>query len=169
MSAIGPNSQSLNYTHMFDMYDINGVYPLIQYNKNSITDFLNSTENFCKFRYILELSGLINIFDDKQANFTLFITPDNFFTNIDNRILHNMDQATARCIIKTNSLNQKITTDLFKTTRAGYYYTQNDPDRKLITVISNNDILINNDAKIIRGDILATNGIIHIIDKLLYP
>jgi uncharacterized surface protein with fasciclin (FAS1) repeats len=168
MSAIGPNSQSLNYTHMFDMYDINGIYPLIKYNKNSITDFLNSNKNFCKFKRILDLSGMTNIFDDKQANFTLFVTPDNYFTNIDNIILTTMDQATARCIIKSHSLNNKITTDIFRTTRAGYYYTENNPLRRLIIISPNNDIIIDNDAKIIKGDISATNGIIHIIDKCLY-
>lgn len=168
MSAAGPYSQSLDYTHMYDFNDINGIYPLIQYQKNSITDFLNSNNNFCKFNQILKLSGMVKIFDDKQANFTLFITPDIFFTEKDDIFLSNMDRSTAINIIKSNSLKNKITTDLFKSTMSAYYYTQNNPDRRLISIISN-DIIIDNYAKLIKGDVSVSNGLIHIIDKLIYP
>ena len=44
MTSCGPNSQSYNFTHMFEFVDLRGNLPKKEYNKNSISYFLNFLE-----------------------------------------------------------------------------------------------------------------------------
>ena len=46
MTSCGPNSQSYNFTHMFEFVDLRGNLPKKEYNKNSISYFLNSNPEF---------------------------------------------------------------------------------------------------------------------------
>jgi uncharacterized surface protein with fasciclin (FAS1) repeats len=79
-----------------------------------------------------------------------------------------MDVSFARHIIKTSMLNKKIPSELLEDSPFSFFNT-NDPFNKLLISNINGETFINNNIKIIQKDIIATNGIIHIIDNLILP
>lgn len=170
MVSIGPNSQSLDFNSMYFMNDLRGDLPKKVFNSNSITSKLFNDPNFTKFSYILKLSNLENLYSDNQADFTLFAVSDKSLTNMNENIFINMDRAVARHIILSSSLERRITGDLLSYSPASYFLTRNKPNISRLFVSNINDTTyINNDIQVLEKDILCKNGIIHIVDNLIYP
>jgi len=165
MVSIGPNSQSLNFTHMFDMVDLRGNFPLQTLCKNSLMGIIVNKPEFSKFKYIVNLCKFNKILNEEQADLTIFI-PNN--DAIPDNILLNMDISTAYHIIKSSMLNHKITSELLENSPSSYFITKDPLNKLFITNISGKTI-INNNINIIEKDIIANNGIIHVIDKLIQP
>lgn len=168
MTSIGPYSQSLNFTHMFNFRDLRGCYPKEVLEPNSISGIISRHPETKKFSYILNLSNLQGIYNDCQANFTVFVPSDIAIKNLPEGVFTNMDLSTARHIVLTSSLNNRITTDILQDSPASYLYTRDPPNRLYVTNISGKT-LINNSINVLNGNINATNGIIHIIDSLIWP
>ena len=70
-----------------------------------------------------------------------------------------MDQILNRLIIL---IPKEILTD----SPASYYTTKNNSNRMFITNINGNT-KINNDVTVLHFDIIRTNGIVHVVDKLI--
>ena len=79
-----------------------------------------------------------------------------------------MDRGTARGIIQSSTLNKKIPSELLTDSMACYFYSLYPPNRLYMNTIRG-ELYVNNDIRVIGKDILATNGIIHVIDKLIDP
>jgi uncharacterized surface protein with fasciclin (FAS1) repeats len=166
MTSCGPNSQSYNFTHMFEFVDLRGNLPKKEYNKNSISYFLNSNPEFSKFFYIVKKAMYENLLNDEQANFTLFIPTDTTLESLfPNSFFTNMDIGKARNILNNCILNYRITSDLLTDSPACYFINKNN-NRLFITNINNNTV-INNYDKILQFDIECSNGIIHLTDNLI--
>lgn len=168
MVSIGPYSEAMNFTHMFDIPDLRGNLPKKVETPGSLSYLLTINPDFSKFRYMLRLAKLDNIYNDCQADFTIFVPSDKAIQDIPDEIFTNMDSSTARTIIKSSTLNRKITSDILEDTRGTYIITQSTPNRLLITN-NNGNTYIDKTIKIIKKDIIATNGIIHVVDKLIKP
>jgi hypothetical protein len=165
MVSIGPNSQSNNFTHMFDFVDLRGN-PVVKIpDKNSLMEFINNTPEFSKFKYIVEKAMMSDILGSMQTNATLFIPFDN---EISNYFFDDMDVSLARHIVKTSMLNKKIPSELLKDSPILIFNTNNPYNKLLITNI-NGETYIDNNIRIIQKDIITSNGIIHVIDNLIWP
>jgi hypothetical protein len=156
---------------MYDMGDLRGPKPKFTLNSNSIMSFLENNTEFSKFCYIVKLSRLEGLFNDCQADATLFVVADLYINKIDNieQILANMDESTARSIILFSTLNRKINYDLLSQSPIKYIYTQNTTNKMLFETINNITYLNKGNAKIIKYDINLQNGMIHLIDNILIP
>ena len=168
MVSNGPNSAYLRMTHMYDFVDLrkfNKQEP--SYNKNSLMDIISCNPNYSIFLYILRLSKLDNLYNDLQANFTLFVPKNEFISGHDSIFL-NMDRYTAMNIVKNLTLNNIITSDLLEDSPASYFLTNNRSSKLLITNV-NNVTKINNTIEIIEKNIPANNVIIHTINGLVIP
>jgi len=134
---------------------------------NTLRKIINANANFSIFNCILEKSG-IDIFDDCY-NYTMFIPTNEYLCNID---YNNIDRSLARNIIFSSVLNEKIPSELLKSATISYYQTLN-PVQNLIISCENNSLYINSNSyecvKVVYEDIMATNGIIHIINDLMMP
>jgi len=166
MTSSGPYSEAMNFTQMFDMNDIRGQLPEIKYRKNSITDIINTHPDFSKFKYILILAKLEGIYDDIQANFTVFVPSDRSIRHINDNIFLNMDLLTARNIIKSSTLKRKITTSILEDSLSSWIHTQ-EPTNRLLVTNKNGRTFLNNTINVIHKNMQATNGIIHVIDDLI--
>jgi uncharacterized surface protein with fasciclin (FAS1) repeats len=169
MVSIGPNSQSFNMSHMWHIPDLRRCKT--QENEplpNSLWSVIQSNPDFSKFKYMVELAKFESIFNDLQANFTLFIPSDQALIGINENIFINMDDSTARHIIKTSTLERKIPSEILEASPASYFITRSAPNKLFITNISN-ITYINNCINIIYKDWECSNGIIHVIDKLILP
>lgn len=169
MTYCGPYSQSYNFTHMFDVKDVRGPYPKSVACKGSLLDIIEHHPDFTIFNFMVERAQLKQILNEKQANFTLFIPSDKALELKDNEdVFTNMDILTAKTIVKASSLNNRIPSEILEDSPNAWYYTMSEQNRLCITNVSGNTY-INGDMKIIYKDIIATNGIIHVVDNLIIP
>ena len=168
MTSIGPYSQKTDATYMFNFTDIHGPFPKKIENPNSISDVICNNSCFSKFKYILNLSKLDGIYNDIQANFTIFVTSDDFLKYIPESVFVNMDLVTSRNIIQASTLENRITSEILKDSKCSFFTTMNQYNRLSVKNMNNNTIL-NNNINVIQTDIICTNGIIHIIDSLIIP
>lgn len=167
MVSIGPNSQSYNFTHMFDMGDLRKL-TVPTYPENTIMGFLDKTPEFSIFNYIVKLAKMDGIFSCMQANFTLFVPTDESLQHIDRSVFLNMDVSLARHFVKTAMLDNKITFDLLVSSGASYFTTK-ETGARLFVVNKSGIIYINNHITIKTPDIILHNGIIHITNDIIWP
>ena len=129
MTSSGPYTQSLNYTHMYDMPDLNGyIKPVIT--PNSLLDIISDEKNgFTIYSFLVEKSGLKDLFNQISFNSTLFIPNDESIKakNLEN-VLLNADQSFSRNIILSTMLNNKITIDLLMISEMCKFITKNPPN-----------------------------------------
>lgn len=168
MTSIGPYTQSMNFTHMYDMPDLRGnrdweVCP------NSLLDIIKKNKDFSLYDFLVNKAGFYKILMENAANFTLFIPSDEYIkkSGLEQHIL-SLDKAEARNLILSTMLNNRITSDLLCVTDASVLKTRNQPNNLYVKCLDNS-VVINDYAKIVQFDIQATNGIIHVIDKVLFP
>ena len=79
-----------------------------------------------------------------------------------------MDILTARSIVRTSTLNKRISSEILEDSPNAYYYTMAPGNRLCVSNISG-QTYINGDIKLIYKDIVANNGIIQVIDGLIIP
>jgi len=168
MTSSGPYSQSMNFTHMFNMTDFRGPYPKREPCKDTLLGKITNNPDFTKFNFMVRRAGLEEFLNSPQANFTIFIPSDKALQFINADIFTNMDILTARKIVKTSMLYEKIPAKILEDSPAAYYYTTDTVNRLFITNI-NGVTYINNNIKIIEKDIILNNGLIHVIDNLIIP
>jgi uncharacterized surface protein with fasciclin (FAS1) repeats len=165
MVSIGPYSQSYNMTHMFNIQDIQGCPKKCT---NALMSAINLNPDFTKFKFMLNLSGLEKTYNSNQTNITLFVPSDKSLEQLPEDIFLEMDQLTARNIILASTLKNRITSDLLKDSPASYFITKN-PIAKLFITNIKNKTYINNCIKVIKEDIETSNGLIHVINGLIWP
>jgi uncharacterized surface protein with fasciclin (FAS1) repeats len=168
MVSIGPNSQSCNMTHMYNISDLHGSLPKEGLHPTSLSGIIKEHPDFKKFSYILDLSGLEGEYNASQANYTLFVPSDKSLSDIHNDIFTNIDDSTARHIVKTSTLKNRISSELLSESPASYFTTKSASNRLFITN-TNNKTYINNSINVIYKDMNANNGLIHVIDGLIWP
>ncbi len=170
MSSNAPNSQSLNYTHMFNFADLNIVQPINCYKPNSIMNFIGNCKDTTFFAYIVRKSGLESILDDSQLDSTVFVPSDRelLIKGINSTNLVEMSRVLARAIVQSSMITNRITSIILEDSPACYFETVNDVNRMFITNIDN-ITKINGYITVIGSDIYCNNGIIHIIDGLIAP
>lgn len=170
MSAIGPYSQSYDMKHMYNISDFRykNNNPPVCYNNGSITDWIMKNPSTKLFANILQRSLLANIYDDNQANFTLFIAKDEYIRMYESQITH-FDILTSKNIINMYTLPNRFPLEIFRRSKIGIYPSRKYPYSMLIETNNKNNIIIDKSIEVIEGDIICNNGIIHIIDNLIVP
>jgi transforming growth factor-beta-induced protein len=169
MTSSGPYTQSLNFTHMYDMPDLNGyIKPSIT--PNSLLDIISDKKNgFTFYGFLLEKSGLRELFNQLSFNYTVFI-PNDITIKIKNLddIFLNADMSYSRSIILSTMLDNKITTDLLMISEMIQLMTKSPPNNLNISYM-NDIITINDIATVTQSNIEANNGLIHVIDNVIFP
>ena len=168
MTSIGPYSQSYNMTHMQNIPDLRGCLPKQGYFPGSIMDIIDKHPDFTKFNYMMKLSKLNGIYNDPQANFTVLVPSDRALVHIPEGVFINMDDAVARHIIRASTMNNRITSELLEDSPATYFVTMNRIAKLFVSNI-NGITYVNNDLRVIHKDMEANNGLLHVIDGLIWP
>ncbi len=106
-----------------------------------------------------------NIYDSPQANFTVFVCSD-FISNLQTEWIDALDIGDARRIIMGSTIKNRIPSEILTDSPSSYFMTCNPQYRILITN-ENNVTQINRGCTVVMKDIMASNGIIHIVDKLI--
>lgn len=168
MTAQYPYTPRYDNTHMWNISDIKGCYPKVKYCDTSIMGLLENNPDFGKFKYLVKLAKLDGQLNDPQANVTLFVASDRAIANLGDSWCINADLGWAFNLIRTSMVNRRITSELLTQSSAFWLLTRDSPNRLFISNISGKT-RINNDVSIIHPDIQCSNGIIHVVDKLILP
>jgi uncharacterized surface protein with fasciclin (FAS1) repeats len=165
MVSIRPSPQTNIVSSEDDLIPFYNFLQFKKYNEKTLLDVIEQHHYFSDFKQIIKKANMEYILDYGGNNFTLFvpINSDEF-----SRLHNNIDIGLARQIVKNVMINRKIPSELLKDSSSCDFVT-NDPLNKLYVQIIDNELYINNHSKIIRTDIIATNGIIHVVDKIIWP
>ena len=162
---MGPNSHSRLYFHMTDFKDTRGSSRLIKINENSILDIISKTEEFSNYREIVRHSQYESKLNDCNIISTVFIPVNEAFPK---GFLNNLDRHQANMFIRANSIDRSITSELLEYSPYSILPTTfNTPN--YLTVINTNGVTYVNGCRILVKDMMAKNGVIHILDKLNIP
>jgi uncharacterized surface protein with fasciclin (FAS1) repeats len=134
----------------------------------SIMGILESSKNnFSFFIWMIKKAEM----DDKMYHelfdsTLLLVSDENLRNQVGEDFFTSMDKNTALNILNIHLLNRKIHKQTLESQRLTKIYTKN---KKTEIIFLNNygNITINNTSKLIAENIHASNGLIHIIDKLL--
>jgi len=166
MTAIGPYTQSsVKYTHNDPQIRFCRDDKKIAYDKSSIMGILSRTPIFSKFARILQIAQMDGIYDQPQANFTLLAVQN---TDISDEFMETIDVGDARRIVKSSSFNRIIPSFLLEDSPVTYFMTTDEGTKLFITNLYG-ETMINNKIGFKNKDISASNGMIHVIDKVIIP
>jgi uncharacterized surface protein with fasciclin (FAS1) repeats len=169
MVSLGPDIQPLNYTHMTSLVDYRGKEcPQILPNKGSIYAHLQTDPQFSLFRTIVEKISMQGQLNEEEADFTIFAPVDKYLSKIPREFFDKMDNGMARQIFNASTLNRKIDKDLLISSPVCYLTTRNPKMRMYVTNI-NDKTRINNRVSVVHYDLVFNNGIIHVVDGLIFP
>jgi len=167
MVSVGPYNESTNFRHMFDLPDLRGPLPEKKLPENSLSGIIRSHPDFSKFRYLLKLANLEDIYADSQTTYTVFVPSDDALEKImPDDVFLNMDIGTARNIVKNSTLERRIPSSILSDSPSSIFYTINKPTRIHVTNVKGR-IYLNQAINVIHKDMTASNGIIHVIDDLM--
>lgn len=164
MVSIGPYTQSLNFTHQFDLRPAK-VAPARP--RNSLWGMLQVNPDFSAFREIVRTAKMEGILDDPQTDLTIFVPSDSYLA-LPPGYLENMDLLTARKLVNFACLNRKISLRLV-TAQPVIEFVTKLPANKMYVTTLNCATTLNERALLLYGDVQVDNGIIHVVDRLLVP
>ena len=127
-----PNSQSYDFTSMFDMTDKRGILPITKPCPGTLLDVIENTPDFSKFNYLVKLANQQEVLNSSQANFTIFVPSDKMLRNISDNVFTNMDATTAWYIVKSSMIKNKIPSEILEDSPAAYFYTLSEANRLAI-------------------------------------
>lgn len=185
MVSIGPTFESRNYTFMYNLPDINyndnynDKYNTKTYtstkkmiNKpishgNTILDFLYKNSNmFSGFLHIVQIAEMEPFLQSPKFRKTVFIPSDEY---LDLEEVRKISQGTAKCILKYSMLSRIINKQLLKLSPSYYLITDYKPCPRLPVYNISDITTLDDTTKIMQFDIHVSNGLIHIVDRILVP
>lgn len=163
MTSSGPYTQPQNFTHAFDIPDLRGPLPKGVLCEGTLWWLICRIPEFSGFRWIVERAKLNNIFNDKAANYTVFI-PSN--DGLDPSMLANLGVLEARSIVRSYTVQYKIDSDVLCDDPIYYLYPIDSNNRLCITNL-NGETRIDGKVKVTVFDLKCNNGIAHVVDGLI--
>lgn len=163
MTSYHGYTPSYDYTHMYDMKDLNTPTVNIYTKKNSVMDFIQTHPKLRLFAYIARLAQMEGVLNDAQLNSTLFVTLD---SNLDQAIVGNMNILTARKIVQYSMLPRAMDMNLLRSDRMMQLYTKTGMP---VLIVNEYDKVFVNNTTITQSDIMCSNGIIHVLSDILVP
>ena len=168
MVSLSPDTQSSDYTHMYNFQDLNKNIDFQQEHNGTIFDFIKTHDMFSRFSKIVIKSGLRGVLDDPQGNFTLFLPPDKFLSSLtDYFIDYKMDVGFAKSIVNSFLIKKRLDKSHLTRLPISKISTSN-PFTKLTFLNVRNKTVINAMINVLKFDIHLKNGVIHIVDDYIY-
>ncbi len=143
----------------------------------NISARVRETPEISSFSREFEEAELTDDYEDNEASYTIFAPTNNAYSTITQEDSDagndpaNNDN-TIQYLISTRKMTQEQIRDEIESSN-GKFLLETLQGEELILMLDNNEILIRdgngNQARIVRADIVASNGVIHVIDNILRP
>ncbi len=137
----------------------------IQADDNSIVKIAKDAGNFSTLTQALQAADLVEILDE-QGPFTVFAPTDKAFEQLPEGTLESLinDKEALKEILLYHVVKGSVTAeDIVK------YEKAKSLSGSLINIKTSDSSVKLNDSNVISTDIKASNGIIHVIDRVLLP
>lgn len=137
----------------------------------SITDHAIANANFSSLVAAVSKAGLVSALNDSAKTYTVFAPTNDAFSKLLSDLGATLDDLSAETlspILLYHVVSGYVPSSEVK---AGYIPTLSTAFGKNVSLqVSVSDgVKLNNSVKVIATDVVATNGIIHVIDKVLLP
>ncbi len=133
--------------------------------KTTVVDIINNSEDHFILSSVLSLTGIDSALSD-DGPFTVFAPTDKAFEAIPEAVLADIvaDENLLRSILTYHAVGAKaLSTDLIN----GQEITTLNGAKVKVTINASGVFI--NDAKVTVSDIIADNGVVHVIDAILLP
>jgi len=154
-----------------DILATNGVVhvvdKMIQPATNSLGQILTDDFGFAKFSDALKASGLLPMLDDPTGHFTVFAPTDEALTKLDKRTREQLlsGGGCAGTILKSHILPNVLCSGVIQ----GRARTNNMLGELILLERDNKNTLSVEGVELIMSDIMATNGVIHVVSDVIIP
>jgi len=155
-----------------DHYATNGIAHIVDKvilpATQTVADILSQDVQLRTLNKVLRKNNLIEKLSDEQGQFTLFAPTDEAFEKLDTLIRLKMMRGNGcgQDILNNHILPNVICSGVIeskaKSVNSINKYLTLDKDE-------NTDVFTVNDVRVITRDVMATNGVIHVIDEVLVP
>jgi uncharacterized surface protein with fasciclin (FAS1) repeats len=170
MASVQTYSGAFDFRQMWDFTDSRPRFvSKPQYPKGSMMSTLAKNPDFSIITKIIKKARYENQLSNSQANFTLFVPSDTYlFKKYSKKYLDGIDVGGARNIINYSLMNNRLDKRLLQASPVSVLPTLNRSfPMKIVNV--NGITHLPNHCNVIHWNIPSTNGIIHVIDSLLFP
>jgi transforming growth factor-beta-induced protein len=165
----------------FSVLLISGFFLLVSCNKDvempvikemNLVETAQSAGQFNLLLKAADKAGLVN-FLSTESNITVFAPTDDAFNQLLTKLgyssIDQVDNQTLASILKYHVIGNVALSSSLKSGVVSSLNT-NSPDKAPLSLIINvgSGVMVNN-ATVVRADITASNGVIHVIDKVLLP
>merc|ERR1719412_3107451 len=154
-----------------DILATNGIVhvvdKMIQPATNSLGQILTEDFGFAKLSTALKVSGLLPMLDDPTGHFTVFAPTDEAFAKIDQRTRDQLlpGSGCAGTILKSHILPNVLCSGVIQ----GRARTNNLLGDLVLLERDNKNTLSVEGVELIMSDIMATNGVIHVVNDVIIP
>ncbi|MDB4303315.1 fasciclin domain-containing protein [Desulfosarcina sp.] len=153
--------------------DDNNVEPQVQPTQKSIVEIATSDDNFSILVDALSKADLVTALNG-DGPFTVFApTNDAFEMLFETLGVNGIEDLSAEAltpillyhVVGSKAMSSDLSTGYYETLSAA------TPDNKgmVIYAMVNNGVMINNSVNVVTADIEASNGVVHVIDKVILP
>ena len=165
-------SWMLNFTK--EIQDLRKPSKGLETSEFTLAGLLQNNSNWTLFNYLVRRAKLENILNDLSSNYTLFVPSDLYLrSRYQETFFVNTDYLAAKDFVLSHIVNRKFTLEMLMSSEGMQIQTHHRTGRFksfYCTYIPNtHEIQINNNAKIIEGNIMVNNGIVHVIDNFIFP
>lgn len=138
-------------------------------NKVSIAGFLAGNDNLSLMTAAIAHAGLKDMFDANTGSYTLFAPTDEAFSSVglgSVGAINSFDSATLAGILLYHTINKAM---LFKDLPTGPNAGNKTEQGDSVYITANTKGYYVNGIQLLSGNAVATNGVVHVIAKLLSP
>jgi uncharacterized surface protein with fasciclin (FAS1) repeats len=174
MTAMHGSDPGWMLTFTKEVKDLRKPNPGLKTNEFTLSGLLQHNPDFTLFNYLVRRAKLENILNDFSTNLTLFVPSDAYLKSLyPDWFFVSTDYLAAKDFVLSHLLNRKITLEMLMSSEGMLVQTHHRTGRfkSFYTsyVPKTHEIRLNNNAKIIEGNIMVNNGIIHVIDNFIFP
>jgi transforming growth factor-beta-induced protein len=132
----------------------------------TVFDIISNSEDHLTLQAVLELTGLDEALSDPEVSYTVFAPTDAAFEALDQEVLEAVlenEELLTAILLYHVALGTTLSTDLENGQEITTVLGEN-----IIVTINENGVFIN-DAQVTVADLVADNGVVHVIDAVLIP
>lgn len=131
-----------------------------------IADLVSTLPQFSTLKVALTEAGLVDVFKDKKARYTVFAPTNDAFAKVPKETLDTLlgNKELLTKVLTYHVVKGAITSPSVVRQKNGLLTLQGEK----IQVTVGSDVLLD-EAKLLQADVRACNGVVHVIDSVLVP
>ena len=170
-SMYGSDLTPYDHSFTYRVPDLPAKNNKLTFTSNSLIDLISKEPQFSRFFFMIKLGSLASMLDSYTSTYTIFVPTDDAFPFTDD-VLINMDKYVAKETVLYHILPMKAPLSVLQSSNGMYLEPKINSSincKIMSKLAANGTIVLNSNSNIVQGNIKATNGLIHVIDRILIP